>query len=153
MKKSMTFPTLLMAISIAFYIPSILQLFKPDMYVGIYLMKVAGISIEQLRATSPEIAHIACLGFQGIGLGALGYHLLAWPLLFIPFRKGEKWAWYTLGFGQLILWSINLYIEVQNGSLPVIIYSVVTLVIIVFSLMTSYRSVDSRTNVVTSDYS
>jgi hypothetical protein len=51
---------------------------------------------DQFAAQDPEVASIASrekdiLGFLGAGFG-----LLAVVLAVVPFRRGERWAWYAL---------------------------------------------------------
>lgn len=58
--------------------------------------RLTGRAWEEFAGSDPEVAayfsrQLVVLGFLGAGLG-----LLAVPVAVIPFRRGERWAWYAL---------------------------------------------------------
>ena len=140
--KSMKWAVGLMLVPMLMFLPSIINFFIPETYVDIYLQNDAGISISELQNSQPGIAKIILLGFQGMGFTIIGYHLFAWPLILIPYKKAEKWAWLTLGITQLWLWMVNTIIEAQHSdSTFLTAFSICAIICIILSLLFSYRTV------------
>ncbi len=70
-----------------------------------------GSSLDQIRAFNPKVLDTMTLNARLSGLYLLTTALLGAFMLALPFRKGEKWAWYAIlvviGIGVLAqLWFI-----------------------------------------------
>ena len=72
--------------------------------------ELLGITVSQIRAFNPNVMNQITLLFQFTGLYMFGTTSSAAIIALFPYRKGEKWAWYTqlvIGgialFGQLVL--------------------------------------------------
>ncbi len=70
-----------------------------------------GSSLDQIRAFNPNVLDTMILNARLSGLYLLTTALLGVFVLAIPFRKGEKWAWYAtlvvIGIGLLAqLWFV-----------------------------------------------
>ena len=63
-----------------------------------------GVTISQIRAFSPNVLNQIISLFQFTGLYMFGTTSSAAIIALLPYRKGEKWAWYT----QLIIGGIAL---------------------------------------------
>jgi len=79
---------------------------------------VTGMTIEEIRSSSPLLASLLDLQvrFGGIHLLILGSLWLA--LIWIPLRRGERWAWYATW--SLPLWGLAvsvsfLFVELPSG--------------------------------------
>ena len=140
--KSMKWSVGLMLVPMVMFLPSILNFFAPGTYVDIYLQNDAGTTLAELSKNQEGIVSIILLGFQGMGFTIIGYHLFAWPLILIPYKNAEKWAWFTVGITQLWLWIVNTVIEAQHsGNTFLIAYSIIAISCIVISLILSYKTV------------
>ena len=53
-------------------------------------------TISEIRAFSPELLDFMLFVLQGYGLFILFGSLLFCIVALIPYRKGEKWAWYAM---------------------------------------------------------
>ncbi len=69
-----------------------------------------GVTVSQIRAFNPNVMDQITLLYQFMGLYMFGTTSSAAIIALLPYRKGEKWAWYTqlvIGgialFGQLVL--------------------------------------------------
>jgi hypothetical protein len=72
--------------------------------------ELLGVTVSQIRAFNQNVMDQITLLYQFTGLYMLGTTSTSAIIALIPYRKGEKWAWYTqlvIGgialFGQLIL--------------------------------------------------
>lgn len=140
--RKMNWAVILIGLTMLMLIPSILQFFSADLYIGIYTKALADLTFPQVVDLNGGLAKVLEISFQGMGLGVLGIHMFVWPILLIPYRKGEKWAWYTLGISLPLLWIGNFYLESQgNSGSFLILYSFIPITLIVISLVLSYRTV------------
>lgn len=73
-----------------------------------------GVTVSQIRDLSPNLLEYANFAGQLLGLEILGASLYLIVISLIPYRKGEKWAWYTVlvigGFTGTLGILIILYI-------------------------------------------
>jgi len=79
------------------------QIFLPEGLMETDVQHVTGMSLSELEASSPE--SILLVRFQ---MGVIGNLKTSWSLLVLAitltgFRRGEKWAWYTLWLVPAVL--------------------------------------------------
>ena len=70
--------------------PSIVQLFIPDLYVGIYIESLAGMTKAEAMELNSGLYQTILLGFQALGLSIFGYLLLSVPVILIPYKRPLK---------------------------------------------------------------
>ncbi len=63
-----------------------------------------GVTVSQIRAFNPNVLNQITILFQFTGLYMFGTTSMAAIIALLPYRKGEKWAWYT----QLVIGGIAL---------------------------------------------
>jgi hypothetical protein len=63
-----------------------------------------GVTVSQIRAFNPNVMEQITRLYQFTGLYMFGVTSTAAIIALLPFRKGEKWAWYT----QLVIGGIAL---------------------------------------------
>ena len=66
-------------------------LFMPEWYI-----EMSGVTVSQIRAFSQDLQDYMILTNRFFGLGLLSAGLFVCVVSLIPYRKGEKWAWYTM---------------------------------------------------------
>lgn len=54
------------------------------------------LAVSEIRGFSPALLDSIVLKMQWYGVYALSYGLITWVIALIPYRKGEKWAWYSI---------------------------------------------------------
>jgi ABC-type amino acid transport system permease subunit len=78
-----------------------------------------GVTVSQIRAFSPNVMDQITFLYQFTGLYLLCTGLSSCIIALIPYRKGEKWAWYTqLIFGGLALVGQFILIYIGAALLP-----------------------------------
>ena len=78
-------------------------------------------TVSQIRDFSPKLADAIDLSTQTRGFYLFGLALFFAVISLMPYRKGEKWAWYAmLGIGGIFLsgFTIISYIGVTLGLWP-----------------------------------
>jgi len=58
--------------------------------------ELAGRTWEQFAQQDPEVASLYSMDLVVLGLLGAGFGLLAVAVSVIPYRRGERWAWYAL---------------------------------------------------------
>ena len=58
--------------------------------------ELLGVTVSQIRDFSPKLPYNIELAVQVRGLYMLTFALLWSVISLIPYRKGEKWAWYAM---------------------------------------------------------
>ena len=119
--------------------PSILQLFKPDLYVGIYIESLAGMTKAEAIALNSGLYQTILLGFQALGLSIFAYLLLSIPVILIPYKRGQKWAWKSLLIFWIFLWGGNMFLGYISNDMFDFYYSIPPLVCVATSLGLAYK--------------
>ena len=110
--KAMTWAWILMLIQgFVMLIPCTFGFFYPEWSAGIVVKTIAGMSVAEVSSMYPELWQVIKLGFRGIGFAMIGSNLMALFIIIIPFRKGEKGAWFLLLILGLFYWITNVPLE------------------------------------------
>ncbi len=100
---------------------------------------IIGMSLSELEALSPE-----ALLFARWLMGALGMLKISWSLFVLAitvtgFRKGEKWAWYTLWLVPVLLVGQGIYNSVFFGDINEMLQWIPITTITLFGLFLPFR--------------
>lgn len=91
-------------------------LFMPEWYI-----EMSEVSVSQIRAFSQDVLDSMIFTNRLFGLGSLAAGLFTCVVSLIPYRKGEKWAWYAmLIIGGVLMFSYLLSFWVYRGPFPII---------------------------------
>ena len=83
--------------------------------------ELLGVTLSQIRDFSPKLVDSMELAVQTRGLYMLLFGLFWSVISLVPYRNGEKWAWYALlVIGGIFVagWLIVSYTGVTTGLLP-----------------------------------
>lgn len=86
-----------------------------------YAQAVAGLTPDEIRATNQPIATLIDAQVRAGGIQLVVIGLLWSAILLVPFRRGERWAWYASW--TFPLWSVAaalswLFVDRQPGEPP-----------------------------------
>lgn len=111
---------------------------------GTSLGAITGMTWEQLEATSPNAAAMIDFKVRLGGIQFLFLGLFSMAIALTGFRRGERWAWYTmwlyplfLGLHSLVI--LSAYRHPQAGIPVPLVSGPVVLVITALTLALSYR--------------
>jgi len=79
------------------------QIFLPDGLMETDAQHVTGMSLSELEASSPESILLVRFLYGIIGNLKTSWSLLVLAITLTGFRRGEKWAWYTLWLVPAVL--------------------------------------------------
>ncbi len=85
------------------------QLFTPEVLLEDDTQHIIGMSLSELEASSPEATKMIIWLYQGFGNLKTSWSLLVIAITLTGYRKGEKWAWYTLWLAPAILVCSAIY--------------------------------------------
>ena len=74
-------------------LPSLTNLFQPTLYID---EEFLGVTVSQIRDFSPKLMVVIQNLIQIVGLYLLTTALCACFISMLPYRRGEKWAWYAM---------------------------------------------------------
>jgi hypothetical protein len=91
---------LLLILGIWFMVESLMMLFTPQMYLDVWIPmmneELRPITVSEIEALGQNLLGFITFTTQMLGLVAVFASLLFLVIILIPYRKGEKWAWYTM---------------------------------------------------------
>jgi len=111
------------------FLPSLQRVFMPTLQIDEALL---GVSVTQISDFSPKLMEIIENLIQITGLYLLTTALSFCIISLIPFRKGEKWAWYAMLVmgGTTLIGGLGLFV-ITYSILPGIIDIMLTILLIV----------------------
>ena len=110
----------------------------------VFMHSITGMSWNELKAQSPRVANMLELFLRMNGAALLFLALLGMAVCLTGFRRGERWAWFTLWV--IPLWYMSIVYFIQSAEkvpgsgtpVPVISGSVLSLICLA-ALGLSYR--------------
>ena len=95
-----------LALGLMWMVVGLVQVFSPDELLETDAQLITGISWSELKASSPVATDLVRFHYGSMGLLKTSWSLFVLAIALTGYRKGEKWAWYTLWLAPLILvWS------------------------------------------------
>jgi hypothetical protein len=76
------------------------------------MQRITGMTWEELRAASPEVANLIDLLVRTGGANLVIIGLLSMTVCLTGFRRGERWAWYALWVWPL--WMVLIVLQFLN---------------------------------------
>jgi hypothetical protein len=115
------------------------QLFNPTVLLEQDAQRITGISLSELKALSPAATKLIFWLF-----GTLGNLKISWSQFLIAitltgYRKGEKWAWYTMWLAPAVLVSQAIFDTIFLGDFNEVLKWIPITTISVVGLLLPYR--------------
>ena len=98
-----------LALGLLWLVVGLSQLSTPDVLLEGDAQHITGMSLSELGASSPEAFKLILWLYMGLGNLKISWSLLVIAITLTDYRKGEKWAWYTLWLVPVILVSSAIY--------------------------------------------
>ena len=76
---------------------------------------ITGLSLSELEVKSPEATELVYFLYGALGLLKTNWSLLVLAITLTGYRRGEKWAWYTMWLVPLTLVGQGLWYSVYLG--------------------------------------
>ena len=85
------------------------QAFYPDGLLENDAQLVTDMSWNEIKDSSPEASDLVHFMYGNMGLLKMSWSFLVIAITLTGFRRGEKWAWYTLCLVPILLVSAGLF--------------------------------------------
>ena len=129
----------MLALGLLWLVVGLSQVFTPAAMLVDDIQHFAGISLSELETLSPEAAL-----FVRWLTGALGMLKTSWSFLVIAitltgYRKGEKWAWYTLWLVPALLVGSGIFNSIFLGDINEMLQWIPIMTLTLLGLFLPYR--------------
>jgi len=98
-----------LALGLLWLVVGIMQAFFPDGLIDNEAQLVTDLSWSELQASNPMASELVRFTYGGLGLLKISWSLLVLVIALTGYRRGEKWAWYTLWLVPILLVSSALF--------------------------------------------
>ena len=115
------------------------QLFNPEEYLDNEVQHITGMSLSELEASFPEATELVRFLFGTIGVLKTSWSLLVLSITLWPYRKGEKWAWYTMWLVPAVLVHQGLWYSVFLGDFNEMLPYIPIVAVTLLGLLLPYR--------------
>ena len=104
-----------LGLGILWLVVGLTGIFNPEELAVNEAQRISGISMSELEASYPGATEFVHWLYGTIGIVKTSWSLLILSITLWPFRKGEKWAWYTLWLAPAVLVGQGLFNSVFLG--------------------------------------
>lgn len=102
---------------------SILLIVSPQTIAGSTLEARSGMTLESIE--NKEVSDTIVIQTRHLGIMALTTCIAMFFILFIGFKKGEQWAWWSFLIVGIITWGYGLIMQISEGDmLNMILHSI-----------------------------
>ncbi|MHA2428705.1 MAG: hypothetical protein ACXADB_11845 [Candidatus Hermodarchaeia archaeon] len=115
------------------------QAFYPDALLETDAQRVTDMSWSELRASSPEATELVRYHYWEMGLLKTSWSLFVLAVTLTGFRRGERWAWYTLWLVPICLISYAIFYAGWFGGVNESLESIPIITISLIGLILPYR--------------
>jgi hypothetical protein len=93
----------------------LIQVFNPEELANDEALHITGMSLSELEASFPEATELVRFLFGAVGMLKTSWSLLVLAITLTGYRRGEKWAWYTMWLVPALLVGQGLFNSVFLG--------------------------------------
>ncbi len=129
----------MLALGILWLWVGLTQVFTPDVLLGNEVQRVIGMSLSELEALSPETTQVVRFVFGLVGMLKISWSFFVLAITMTGFRKGEKWAWYTLWLAPALLVGQGIFDSVFFGDINEMLKWIPITTITLLGLLLPYR--------------
>ena len=114
-------------------------LFNPEEYLDNEVQHITGMSLSELEASFPEATEMVRFLFGSVGVLKTSWSLLVLAITLTGFRRGEKWAWYTMWLAPVVLVHQGLWYSVFLGDFNEMLRYIPIVAVTLLGLLLPYR--------------
>ena len=115
------------------------QVFNPDGLLEDEAQHVTDMSLSELEASCPEATELARFLFGAVGMLKTSWSFLVLAITLTGYRRGEKWAWYTLWLVPALLVGQGLLNSVFLGDFKEMLQWIPITTLSLLGLLLPYR--------------
>jgi hypothetical protein len=115
------------------------QVFNPEALLDDEAQHITDMPLSELEASFPESTELVLYLFGALGMLKTSWSLLVLAITLTGYRKGEKWAWYTLWLVPALLVGQGLFNSVFLGDFKEMLQWIPITTISILGLLLPYR--------------
>ena len=104
-----------LALGLLWLVVGLTQVFNPERLLDNEAQHIIGMSLSELEASFPEATELVRFLHGTVGVLKTSWSLLVLAITLTGFRRGEKWAWYTMWLAPVVLVHQGLWYSVFLG--------------------------------------
>ena len=128
-----------LALGLLWLVVGLYQIFLPRELLGDDIQLVLNLSLSELELSSPAAMEFVFWLYGSLGLLKVSWSLFVLAITLTGFRKGEKWAWYTMWLVPALLVSSGLFNTLYIGDVSQMLQWVPILTLSLVGLFLPYR--------------
>ncbi len=106
-----------LALGLIWLVVGLNQLFTPETLIDNDVQHIIGMSLSELEALNPVSGQMVRWLYGALGNLKISWSLLVLAITLKGYRRGEKWAWYTLWLAPAILVSQGIIDSIFLGDI------------------------------------
>ena len=115
------------------------QVFNPEALIDNEAQHIIGMSLSELEALFPEATELVRFLFGAVGMLKTSWSLLVLAITLTGYRRGEKWAWYTMWLVPAVLVGQGLWYSVFLGDFTEMLQYIPIMTVSLVGLFLPYR--------------
>jgi hypothetical protein len=115
------------------------QVFNPEGLLDDEAQHITGMSLSELEASFPEATELVRFLLGAVGVLKTSWSLLILAITLTGYRRGEKWAWYTMWLAPAILVGQGLFNSVFLGDFNEMLQWIPITTVSLVGLLLPYR--------------
>lgn len=116
---------------------SILLIVSPQTIAGSTLEARSGMTLESIE--NKEVSDTIVVQTRHLGIMALTTCIALFFILFIGFKKGELWAWWSFLIIGIISWGYGLIMQISEGDMLNMILHSIGFILLLISVLLPVR--------------
>jgi hypothetical protein len=130
---------ILLALGLLWLVVGIVAVFSPEGIFETDAKSVTNMPWSELKASSPMAADFVTFVYGQMGLLKISWSFFVLVITLTAYRKGEKWAWYTMWSVPVLLVSDALFSAIYIGDVSQMLSFVPITTIALLGLLLPYR--------------
>jgi len=127
------------ALGLLWVVVGLTQVFLPDGLIENNAQLVTDMSWSELKASSPVASDLIRWLYGALGLLKTSWSFLVLAITLTGYRRGEKWAWYTLWLVPVLLVSSGLFNVIFVGDVFLMLEWIPIMTLSLLGLILPYR--------------
>jgi len=106
-----------LALGLIWLVVGLNQVFTPETLLDSDVQHIIGMSLSELEASNPISSEMVRWLYGALGNLKISWSFFVLAITLTGFRRGEKWAWYTLWLAPAILVSQGIFDSIFLGNI------------------------------------
>jgi hypothetical protein len=128
-----------LALGLLWLVVGLTQVFNPDGLLENEAQHVTDMSLSELETSCPEATKLVRFLIGAVGMLKTSWSFLVLAITLTGYRRGEKWAWYTLWLVPALLVGQGLFNSVLLGDVKEMLQWIPITTVSLLGLLLPYR--------------